>query len=1605
MLLKKHFYCPFFLVILFTMLSTFAQAQAPANDNCAGAITLNVTPLLGDCPTFLYSNVGGTDATGANNSPNPTCFNGLKGFKDVWFKFTTPATGAQNFRVEITGVNAADSLKNPQAALYIGDCTVGLFEEYCQTQFAGRTGRTLRLEAGNMRANTTYYIQVANFQSTDAGGRFSICVKPMEPFYILKQEAQTSTSSVGILYDTGGPNGNYSDSENEAATSPTNRDNYTFNIRPTGAGCIEITIDSLGTETNYDTLSFYDGRTGELLDRVSGTTTQPLVFQVPTNWIRVQFRSDQSTNSRGFKMFWKASSICNAPKPTTCTASEIISTLPFQNRSSTCNDKINDITGSACPNDEYLEGKDHVFKFSSSGGQCIKLTVTNFLSSATVGFYGRPTGLNIGIFRGCPSAGGECIAQGKINATRDTVNISNANLELPGDYYIVVTRREACTPFNITIESVPCLNRLPNAGFCNKALSLNDCSTTTPSDIALDLSSQGDSSFVKTDPPSVNAGCIGGLGFIPTLDTPRYNFVFLYFKANASGKFSFNIASIVDDPNSDIDFNFYGPINTQADICTFAKNNRPVRSSFGIEGTSPSRATGMLDAYTNRLGQRVVVTDTCEVGTGDGVVKTLDVEKDKYYLLWLNDYEGTVGKGGVRLNFAGTANGVLNAGDPLSNFTVGRDTILYPGRSTTLTSTGGITYTWTPPTGLNNPAINAPIATPSKSTTYNVVIQGTCRVVPKSVRVGVFEVKKFPDATVCNGEEMVFEAGENYAPGTGASWVWTSPTNHLDELSCSNCNSPSFKARNRTGSIETHTFIVTLNTPAGRLADTFDIRVTPGQVANYQVITYTKTGRDTNVCIGSTFNLLRTGFDATANYVWSSVPASTITDKNPSVSPIISTKYYVTVTGGVGGCPAASTDSVIVNVFQPPVLTTIGDTTLCVNTLLKLGSTAVEEKTTYAWSPTTGLDNANSANPTLTVQPSATPISYTLTATNLGGCVTRNTIKVTGINLQMRIDAKDTINHCKGTPLTLKTVTTPANIAVRWSSDRDFSVKDSVVSTAANPTRNTNYYATVSQLGCTRRDTLRVLVDSLPFDTRILPKDTTVCAGTEVTFYSPTFEPYLFPDLRLKWTPMQTLLTSDTLYNLVITADTATLRYYREASNGVCVRKDSVNIIVNPIPMLTVIPRDTTICSADVKAITLRATSNIARTTDWKWKDPSGQEIPSGKGQQNVTIPSPMSGVYTVEAKVGDCPGSGSAKITIENSPSITFPTNDIFCFGNTSGLTLNSSPPQGIYQWTSTPAGFISSASNPSVTPSATTTYNVTVTSPNGCRRTLSKEIRVAIGTLTTSPDTTACTGNTITLTANGTSNISSSYAWGSGERTNSITKTIASTTEYSVTYNYGGNCTISKTIKVTALPGFTVRINPDTFSQVRLTDQGTVLNLTSVLSGNFTSPTYVWTDNGKDIGTAISATVKPLDALHVYKVAVKSTTGCNASAQVNVSVRFPGYQIANAFTPNGDNINSTFYIEFDPENKSGTFNPANPNPRFWKGNISVQSFQIFNRWGGVVFEENNVTTLNDKAYKGWDGKKGGRDVPSDVYIYIFKLKMPDDSIKNLSGELHLIR
>jgi len=121
-------------------------------------------------------------------------------------------------------------------------------------------------------------------------------------------------------------------------------------------------------------------------------------------------------------------------------------------------------------------------------------------------------------------------------------------------------------------------------------------------------------------------------------------------------------------------------------------------------------------------------------------------------------------------------------------------------------------------------------------------------------------------------------------------------------------------------------------------------------------------------------------------------------------------------------------------------------------------------------------------------------------------------------------------------------------------------------------------------------------------------------------------------------------------------------------------------------------------------------------------------------------------------------------------------------------------------------------------------------------------------------------------------------------------------------------------------------------------------------------------------------------------YSVMVTNQNGCSASAELTVLVdRRPAVFIPNAFSPNNDGFNDRLLV-------------------FAGKQVSyVRSFQIFDRWGEVVYEVYQFPP-NDPAY-GWDGNHRGQLLQAAVFVYVAEVETIDGEVHLLKGDVTLVR
>jgi gliding motility-associated-like protein len=150
-----------------------------------------------------------------------------------------------------------------------------------------------------------------------------------------------------------------------------------------------------------------------------------------------------------------------------------------------------------------------------------------------------------------------------------------------------------------------------------------------------------------------------------------------------------------------------------------------------------------------------------------------------------------------------------------------------------------------------------------------------------------------------------------------------------------------------------------------------------------------------------------------------------------------------------------------------------------------------------------------------------------------------------------------------------------------------------------------------------------------------------------------------------------------------------------------------------------------------------------------------------------------------------------------------------------------------------------------------------------------------------------------------------------------------------------------------------------------------------------------YQWTD---PLETSLLCTDCPSTVAvpfeHVtYGLRVSNDAGCfdTDTISIRVSKDFM-YFIPNVFTPNGDDRNDYFYV-------------------FSRAQATLSEFQIFSRWGDLVYERTNAIP-NEPSF-GWNGYfgNGNRPMEPGTYVYRVVLLFPDGSEEIVHGDVTLLR
>lgn len=691
---------------------------------------------------------------------------------------------------------------------------------------------------------------------------------------------------------------------------------------------------------------------------------------------------------------------------------------------------------------------------------------------------------------------------------------------------------------------------------------------------------------------------------------------------------------------------------------------------------------------------------------------------------------------GTDVNGCSNTDQLIISVDP-PNANAGSDTSICFGSSAHLQASGGSLYNWstTQPGSLNSTSISNPIATPTVTATYIVLITSVngctdvdtmvVNVVKPSIDAGV-------DQIICSGNSVTLNT--SVVGGIPYTYSWL-PTNLVTSTSANPIASPAIST----------TYIVNMTSLCGNAEDTVIVLV-----SNVPVVGISP---DSTICKGSCIDITATGG---GTYLWSN--ASTLATTN--VCPLATTTYIVTVTSG---CGVATNDVLITVNDVPTVIPSIDNDTICNGSSINLSALVSGGGTiTYSWA-------ANGVPFSVSATPTANPIintNYTVTVTNNCGTASDHvSVVVYTTNANAGLDQV----ICDGTSATI--IATGGG-SYNWNNGGG--INDSLF---ISPNVSITYTVTVTNNGCTDSDDVAITVNPSPIasiSSSTNPSGCGVCDGTGVGLTAGGTLPYLV----IGW--------SDSEFGLNATQLCGGVNTFGVIDANNCTASASVSLTdqgATPIVLSSDI--GPAICANDIVNFTTTAGFDSVKFYI------DGILVQAGITNTFTTM---ITNGQTVSASgllLGCFSASNSITFVVSPTPVANAGLDYTMCAGDSYTFAATGGP---TYAWTSIPASVIPAIFDPTVSPGVTTTYILAVTTGCGTARDTAIVHVNPIPVVTISPEITICDGASTTLTATG----GPTYDWfPTGETTPSIIVTPLINSTYVVTVTQGG-CSASQDVAV---------------------------------------------------------------------------------------------------------------------------------------------------------------------------------------------------------------
>ncbi len=390
----------------------------------------------------------------------------------------------------------------------------------------------------------------------------------------------------------------------------------------------------------------------------------------------------------------------------------------------------------------------------------------------------------------------------------------------------------------------------------------------------------------------------------------------------------------------------------------------------------------------------------------------------------------------------------------------------------------------------------------------------------------------------------------------------------------------------------------------------------------------------------------------------------------------------------------------------------------------------------------------------------------------------------------------------------------------------------------------------------------------------------------------------------------------------------------------------------------------------DFKGLGFTNTNLIA---SWQWYFGDG-----GTANTQNTSHNYAPGTYTVKLVVTDING---CKDSVTKNVTATLLTvnagNDsTICSGQS--ITLQASSNGGTqFQWNNVSLLNNNTILNPTATPpEGNTLFIITASNSLGCSRSDSVEVFVrAQNAFSIDAPSPVCKNDSVQLQAHG----GDLYLWQPSAGVNSTIPDPFVSPQINTTYTVQITdtlCNFSQSLstQVVVFPLPNVQAS-------KQNDLDCIVNTARLNASG--AVTYSWSPSATLNNPNIANPVASPTTTTLYIVEGTDGNGCKNTDTISVVLDLSGksglFLMPNAFTPNNDGLNDCFGI------------------KLW-GILEEVEFNIYNRWGELIFHTTD-------ANKCWDGKWKGKEQSSAVFVYWIRAKSTCAGTVFRKGTVVLIR